>query len=278
MSYTTRDVAQILGLSESQVRSFVRAGFLEPERLSGGRLAFSFPDLVFLRAARGLADAGVPPRRVKSSLAALRQRLPPDRDLAGVRLSARGDTVVVSDAGGSWRADSGQALLDFDAAEPGDSARPARPAPIRPRRVDGASGERDPDAWFALAAELESSDPEQAMAAYNRVLELEPGRSDALVNLGRLLHEGGDAEQAAARYRSALDADPADATAAFNLGVALEDLGRRREALDAYRRALELDPSSADAHYNAARLLIRLGETPAALRHLQQYRRLTGAS
>ena len=65
-----------------------------------------------------------------------------------------------------------------------------------------------------------------------------------------------------------------NATAAFNLGVALEDLGRGREALEAYGRAVALDATSADAHYNAAHLCVRLGETAAALRHLQQYRKL----
>ena len=55
--YSTPEVAKILGLSEAQVRSYVRSGFLEPERLAGGRLQFSFSDLVFLRAAKGLVSA-----------------------------------------------------------------------------------------------------------------------------------------------------------------------------------------------------------------------------
>ena len=42
-----------------------------------------------------------------------------------------------------------------------------------------------------------------------------------------------------------------------------------------YERALEADPGCADAHFNLARLLAELGQRPAALRHLQAYRKLT---
>jgi tetratricopeptide (TPR) repeat protein len=277
LSYTTRDVAQILGFSEAQIRSYVRAGFLQPQRESGNRLSFTFPDLVFLRAAKGLEDAGVPARLVRRSLARLREQLPEGGGLAGVKITAHGESVVVSDTGGIWNADSGQALFDFDAVGP--SAAPPRVAPHGPRALRVVSRddrETDSDRLFILATELEASAPEKAAAAYERVLELDPDRSDALVNLGLLLHESGDAAGAEARYRRAVEVDPSDATAAFNLGVALEDLGRAREALDAYRRAITLDPASADAHYNASHLCARLGETAAALRHLQQYRKLAG--
>ena len=272
MSYTTRQVAQILGLSEATVRSYVRAGFLEPERLAGKGLRFLFPDLVFLRTAKGLLDAGVPPRRVRRSLARLRRELPHGRRLTGLRIAAHGDEVVVADGDALWQADSGQALFDFGIA---DLARDVAPHAKRAfEEASRGSEGMDADGWFELAGELEGSSPQEARAAYERVLELDPGHGDAHVNLGRLLHESGDAAGADAHYRRALALDPKNATAAFNLGVALEDLGRGREALDAYRRALDLDPASADAHYNAAHLCVRLGETAAALRHLQQYRRL----
>lgn len=282
LSYTTRDVAQILGFSEAQIRSYVRAGFLQPQREGGNRLTFTFPDLAFLRAAKGLEDAGVPARRVRRSLARLREQLPEGGGLAGVRISAQGDSVVVSDAGGLWNADSGQALIDFDAAAGSAASAEAPTLRMMPRAlrtlhpVGRSGGEAESDRLFALATELESSAPDDAVAAYERVLEVDPDRTDALVNLGLLLHESGDTTGAEARYRRALEVDASDSTAAFNLGVALEDLGRGREALDAYRRAIAIDPESADAHYNASHLCARLGETAAALRHLQQYRKLTG--
>jgi len=270
--YTTREVAQILGLTQAQVRSFVRSGFLEPERVAGKRLRFSFSDLVFLRTAKGLVHAGLPVRRVRRSLARLRAQLPPGRRLTGLRIAVHGDEVVVADGDGLWHADSGQALFDFGVAE---LARKVAPLARRAFREASESQAMAPEEWFALGCDLETTVPEEAKQAYARALELSPGHADARVNLGRLLHESGDPAGAETHYRAALAADPKNATAAFNLGVALEDLGKAREALEAYGGALALDPGNVDAHYNSAHLCVRLGETAAALRHLQQYRKLS---
>jgi tetratricopeptide (TPR) repeat protein len=271
--YGTAEVAQILGLTQAQVRSYVRSGFLEPDRVSGSRLRFSFPDLVFLRTAKGLLDAGLSARRVRRSLARLREELPPGRRLTGLRIAAQGDEVVVGDGQSLWQAESGQALLDFGVAE-----LALRVAPLARRAFREASRDSEEmtaDDWFELGCEVDTTAPEEAQGAYRRAIELAPGHTDAHVNLGRLLHDSGNAAGAETQYRRALTIDPRNATAAFNLGVALEDLGRGREALEAYGAAVELDPASADAHYNAAHLCVRLGETAAALRHLQQYRKLS---
>jgi tetratricopeptide (TPR) repeat protein len=273
MSYATPEVAKILGLSESQVRSYVRSGFLDPERLPGGRLRFSFSDLVFLRTARGLLSAGLTPRRVRRALARLREQLPRGRRLTGLRIVAQGDEVIAGDGEATWQAESGQTLLDFGISEIVEKAAPLARKAFRDASREGE--DLTGDDWFELGCDLDASAPEEARQAYARAIELSPGHADAHVNLGRLLHESGDAAGAEPRYRRALALDPKNATAAFNLAVALEDLGRGREALEAYRAALALDPGSADAHYNAAHLCIRLSETAAALRHLQQYRKLT---
>ena len=130
--------------------------------------------------------------------------------------------------------------------------------------------------WLELGARLEVEAPAQARRAYARVLEMEPAHAEALVNLGRLLHEEGELEEAVALYRRALEAGGGDqATAAFNLGIALEDLDRDDEAATAYRRAIDADHGFADAHYNLARVLERQGDKVSALRHLKSYRALT---
>ena len=57
-SYTTRDVAKLLGLSEAQVRSQAR-GYLAPDRGPRNTYRFSFQDLVLLRTAKTLGDARI---------------------------------------------------------------------------------------------------------------------------------------------------------------------------------------------------------------------------
>ncbi len=270
--YSTKDVAALLGLSTDQVRSYVRAGFLAPRQGPRGEYKFSFQDLVLLRTAKGLLAARVPRRRVRLALQNLREQLPGDRALTGVRISAQGHHVVVRDGGDVWNPESGQAFFDFELSELAREAAtlPLRTSPAEP--PDPAPGAAD---WYERGAEVEEEAPEEAMAAYRRALEIDPRLADAHLNLGRLLHERGEPGAAEAHYRQALAVRPDDATAAFNLGVALQDLGRLEDAAEAYESALAVDRSLADAHYNLSGLYERLNQPEAAFRHLRTYRTLT---
>jgi tetratricopeptide (TPR) repeat protein len=270
--YATRDVAQILGLSPAQVRGYVRAGFLMPERGGRGDYRFSFEDLVFLRTAKGLLEAEISPRRVQSALRRLREQVPRGSRLTGLRVTAEGSRIVVADGASRWQPESGQALLDFGVAELAEKVAPLARQAFR----EAQQGAEDltADDWYEWGCELEAAAPPEAQDAYRRALALDSGHADALVNLGRLLHESGDARGAEEHYRRALAARPGDATAAFNLGVALEDLGRLEKALEAYEKAATLEPDNADAHYNAASLYERQGRVQDALRHLKSYRNI----
>ncbi|HUF13178.1 MAG TPA: tetratricopeptide repeat protein [Longimicrobiales bacterium] len=274
MSYSTREVARLLEMPEHEVRAYARAGLIEPERGPRGAYVYTFRDLVLLRTARSLGEAQVPHARIRRTLEDLRARLPGDRQLSELRIRAVGDEIVIDDAGSTWNPTSGQIQLDFEVAEL--SSRIRRMPPRTPPEAVPEPGSRDAEGWFERGVDLEGTDGEQARRAYLRAIELEPDHADALVNLGRLLHERGDVAHAAERYRRALAVRPGHATAAYNLGVALEDLGRLDEAIDAYRAALRVDDSLADAHYNLAGLYQKTGDRPAALRHLRTYRALAG--
>ncbi|HEV2845486.1 MAG TPA: tetratricopeptide repeat protein [Thermoanaerobaculia bacterium] len=268
--YSTKDVAALLGLPPERVRSYVRAGFLAPRQGPRGEYYFSFQDLVLLRTAKGLLAARVPRRRVKLALQKLREQLPGDQPLTGVRISAEGHHVVVRDGHDLWNPESGQKLFDFELAEL------AREASSLPLRTPAAPEDKPATAedWFDRGGELEEDSPEEAIAAYRKALELDSGLADAHLNLGRILHDRGELAEAEASYRAALAARPDDATAAYNLGVALQDLGRPRDAVQAYETAVSLDRSFADAHYNLSGLYEELGEPEAAFRHLRTYRTL----
>ena len=263
--YGAREVAKMLGLSLGQVRAYVRAGFLEPTRGPRGELRFSFQDLVLLRTAQGLVSARIAPRRVRSALRKLKERLPEGRPLRGVHIRAEGDRIVVGDGRASWSPESGQVLFDFGTRE---LAR--KVAPLRLQARDA------PD-WYERGCDLEEAAPDEARDAYRRALDLDPEHADAWVNLGRLLHDAGNPRAAAEHYRRAIELRPDSSTALFNLGVALEDLRMPDEAILAYRTALAADPGCADAHYNLAHLYERRGDPAAALRHLRTYRRLVQA-
>lgn len=273
--YSTKDVAALLGLSAESVRSYVRAGFLSPRQGPRGEYYFTFQDLVLLRTAKGLLAARVPRRRVRLALQNLREQLPSDQPLTGVRISAQDHHVVVRDGRDVWNPESGQALFDFEISE---LAREASTLTLRTPPPTARDAGDEPEGaldWYERGYFLEEDSPEEAMAAYRQALELEPGLADAHLNLGRLLHERGQTPDAERHYRQALAARPEDATAAYNLGVALQDLGRLNDAAQAYEAALELDRTLADAHYNLAGLYEKLGEPEAAFRHLRTYRTMT---
>lgn len=272
-SYTTRDVARLLGQSEAQVRSQARVGYLAPDRGPRNAYRFSFQDLVLLRAAKSLREARVAPRRIRRALRTLVRQLPAGRSLSALRISSEGTRVVVRDGSETWNPESGQLLFDFSVAELAQRAAPvARRVARRARRSDEPL---TAEQWYSLALDLESAAPTDARDAYTRAVALDPRHASARVNLGRWLQEDGHPEQAIAEYRAALAVQPRHPTAAFNLGTALEELGRRAEAIEAYRRALEGDADFADAHFNLARLYEQAGKRAAALRHLRAYKQLS---
>ena len=285
-SYSTREVAALLGLSQPQIRSCTRAGFVTPQVGPRGELLFSFQDLVLLRTAKALLAARIPSRRIRIALQNLHSQLPQGQPLTGVRISAQGHHVVARDGAEAWNPESGQTLLDFDVADLARAAEALEPRRSRPEAAPAAAPpEAGPAApcqtaaeWYEAAVDLEGEDPEGAAAAYRQAIELDPALADAHLNLGRLLHEGGEPAAAEAHYRQALTLYPDDALAAYNLGVALQDQERPSEAAAAYEQALALDPKLADAHFNLSGIYERLGEKAAAFRHLRTYSTLTGGA
>lgn len=270
--YSTHEAAELCGLGEAQVRSLVRAGFLAP----GGRgvsLRFAFRDVLVLRLVRQLLESGVPIRRLRRQLRELKARLPDDASLASLKITARDGHVVIADGSGAYRADTGQLVFDFaGSAPPGEVAKlPLRREAPGPEPAMVLSAED----WFERAVSLEERDPAAAMAAYRRALKLSPEAVDIHINLGRLCAETGDLEAAGRCFRAALALDPTDATAVYNLGVIAQDSGDDSEAIDLYSRALALDPSLAEAHYNLATVYDRGGDMRAAIRHINEYRKLT---
>ena len=272
-SYTTRDVARLLGLSEAQVRSQARAGFLTPDRGPRNSYHFSFQDLVLLRTARELAGARVPPRRIKSALCKLARDLPSGHSLSELRITADNHRVIVLEGGSAWNPESEQLQIDF-----ADAELPGGGAPVARRLARPAQQSSEPlgaTEWFDLGADLEEAAPDEARDAYARAIAVDSNHPDAHVNLGRLLQLEGRTAEAVEHYRCSLRAGSPDPTAAFNLGTALETLGRRAEAIQAYQHALGLDREFPDAHFNLARLYEQAGQRAAALRHLSEYQQLS---
>lgn len=268
-SYSLVEVSEILGVSRPVITGFIEAGFVHPARGKRREYRFTFQDLVVMRAARGLAHAKLPPRRISRSLKRLRDQLPSEVPLAGLRIAALGNNVVVAEGASQWQPDNGQYVLSFEVA-----ASEGRVTFLEEAPGDSLSSA---DAAFLQGFALEETDREAALAAYRRAIAANACHAAAYTNLGRMLHEAGRLAEAAAVYRDAMRECGEDALVAFNAAVLMEDLGRVEEAIKLYRDALAHDAVLADAHYNLALLYEASGRTRDALRHFNAYRRITAS-
>jgi len=266
--YSLREVGKLLGLSRSMVGRLIDAGFVSPTRGRRREYRFTFCDLVLLRAAQGLTEARIPSARILRSLRRLRSQLPEQVPLAGLRIAAVGDAVVVSEGSAQWRPDDGQYVMQFQVASPDGRLAFFGPAEAPPPQAE--------ESWFEQGLALERTSAEQACEAYRRALDADPAHCSACVNLGRLLHELGRMQEAETVYAEGLAACGADGTLFFNLAVLLEDMHRLDDAAAAYRAALAAAPDFADAHFNLARLCEARGLRQDAVRHLSAFRKLTG--
>jgi len=249
----------------------------------------SFRDLSALRTVKALVDAGLPLPRVRRELLEIQKQLPAGTSLAELTVEARNGQVHVRGNGSPATGEgdgAGQLALPFDVTIDPSAAGPtvAAPAPAGelrelPRPPEAPMPVAVPpataDQWMSRAQLLEERDPVAAIDAYRRSLRLRPDCTEAWINLGRLFAESNDGEAARDCFKSALGLDPAEATAYYNLGVLAQDAGKESEAIDLYRRALELDPQLAEAHYNLATLFDQSGDSRSAIRHINEYRKLT---
>ncbi|MGH0038106.1 MAG: MerR family transcriptional regulator [Myxococcota bacterium] len=116
--FRTAEVVALLGVSRRQLQYWARTGLVEPSAVTpGGHRRYAFDDLVALRAAARLIDAGISVQRIRKSLAALRATLPEvERPLAECVLVATGDVVLVFGSETVFEAVSGQEWV-FPVAE-----------------------------------------------------------------------------------------------------------------------------------------------------------------
>jgi hypothetical protein len=273
-SYSARHAAQLIGLPESAIRSCIRDGLVGTPGTVPAQLTFR--DLSALRTVKALVDAGLPLLRVRRELTRIQLGLPGGASIAELTVEARGGQVHIRGANGSEELRGQLALpLDLATAPPGPAGElhelPRPPDPPVPLAVAPATSEQ----WLSRALQLEERDPVAAIDAYRRSLRLRPECTEAWINLGRMFAESGDPQAAHDCFRSALELDPADATAYYNLGVVAQDAGKEQDAIGFYRRALEIDPHLAEAHYNLATLFDQSGDSRAAIRHINEYRKLT---
>ena len=116
--YRVGDVVEIIGVSRRQLQYWSETDLVRPsQRTRGGHARYAFEDLVALRAAKRLIDAGVSLQRIRRSIRALRETLPTvRRPLTEIVLVATGDVVLAFKDGTAFEAITGQEWI-FEVGE-----------------------------------------------------------------------------------------------------------------------------------------------------------------
>jgi DNA-binding transcriptional MerR regulator len=255
--FSGTEVAKLLGLSVGRLRSLDRAGIAPPSGRRRGHRAYTFSDIIALRAARDLLARKVRLRDVARAIDVIRASLPKvTRPLAELRIVSDGQRVVVRSSNGSFEPLTGQMVLDFE-------VRTLRDDVVRVLRpVVGKENARKAHDLYVQASQLDE-DPatlSDAEALYRRALELDPWLAIAYTNLGNICFRRGDDAEAEGLYRRALQVDSAQPEAQYNLGYVMLERGRPVESIDFFKGAIPSDPRFADAYFNLAMAYEQIGE------------------
>lgn len=134
-------------------------------------------------------------------------------------------------------------------AGPAQQGRPATPEMdrhIAHLEEEAAKRPGDADAWIQLGnAYFDTHQPEKAIRAYERSLEIAPGNPNVLTDLGVMYRAAGQPRKAVELFDKAIAADPRHEVARLNKGVVLlNDLADREGALKAWEDLLAVNPEA----------------------------------
>jgi tetratricopeptide (TPR) repeat protein len=272
--YTLGDVARICRVPRRRLRYWQRTKLLEPRWR--GRAGFEFRDLVTVRRLVALLEQGVPLRRIRTSVASLRERLPEmARPLEALRVAPAGAACVVARHEGVLIDPDGQLVLDIGGPpETGVAALHAPPAESEPERRGRLRAEAE--TWFEQGCRLDTERATwgEAIAAYERALAIDPEFADAHCNLGTVFYNQDRKARARACFERALELEPCHLEAHLNLAALFEEAGRLESALSHYKRALDVEPLGADTHVSLALLYEKLALPGRSRVHWRRYLQL----
>jgi tetratricopeptide (TPR) repeat protein len=269
--YTREDLIRILRISTRQLVAWEKAGLL------ANAASYTFFDLLQVKKVRDLCARHVRPVEIRQSLVAMQKQAAGMENplLEASAFSAGRHRVGFRHEGRLLEPIAGQFIFDFSPEEKVVTSAPV----AHERSTPGPEPSKDVAELFARGVALEE-DPNkqlQAIALYERVLELDPDHAAAHINLGTLYYNRQDYTAAEEHYSRATTIDPRYALAYFDLGNVLDETGRVLEAVKTYLTALQLAPTYADAHYNLALAYEKLKEPRKALKHWQAYVKLDSA-
>jgi len=263
--YSRADLLRILRITARQLAAWERA------ELVAAAESYSFFDFVQIKKVRDLCARKVRPAVIRESLAAMQKQAAGMENplLEAGSFTTEHHRVAFRHQGKVVEPIAGQFMFDF---APQDNVISSAAVPITVPTPEP----KDVAELFAhgIALEEDPSTQAEAMATYQRVLELDTEHPAAHINLGTLYYNRQEYVLAEKHYRRAIAIDQRYALAYFDLGNVLDETGRVAEATQAYNTALQLAPTYGDAHYNLALAYEKTREPRKALKHWRSYIKL----
>jgi Tetratricopeptide repeat len=136
---------------------------------------------------------------------------------------------------------------------------------LRALLPEGYADSRDAVTHGVKGAELyEQGLVEEAIAEYDKVIELAPDLAVGYNNRGTAYQELGQHEKAIADYDNAIELEPDRAQSYFNRGYSYGALRQYERAIAEFDKAIELDPGIAEAYNVRGWAYAKLGQTEQA--------------
>jgi len=267
--YTIQEVARVFSIQPSRLRYWAQTGFIGPSIRKGSRNRYVFKDLITIKTALSLLDAGIPMQQVRKNLQALKTALPgQEPPISTLRITSDGNNVVAVADELIFEPNSGQLVMDFAIGSLSAQVNNV----LSLSKIDVSDQKLSAYQLFLKGCTFDDENElGKAEDYYRKALSLAPTLASARTNLGNILHRQGKLKEAQEEYELALETEPSQTEARFNLSNVFDDLNETELAIAEMRRICTENPDFAPAHFNLGLILKRLGGLKQARNHFKKY-------
>lgn len=295
-----------LGVSRSQLRAWVRAGWIasaaagvvpaargvpddanasDRKSPNTSTSLYAHADLLALKTLLRLRKGGVSGKKLRLIHDSLKQRfnaLGINRPFSELHLTGEDKRALLTFRGARMEPLTGQLLLEYSATNTRPLMMPETSSGTGERRATSSRAGESSDSlkraerFFSAGLRFERmpGGVPKAIRAYRTAIELNPRALGALLNLGTLYYNQRQMDEAERFYAAALAVNPRSALAHFNMGNVADETAQTTKAIEHYEKAIALDGSYPDPRYNLALVYEKLGRHGQAWKNWRAYLKL----